>query len=63
MSLYQELSRVYDDLFPSKRGKVDWVVEKLNLKQNSRVLDLGCGTGDFVHWEYTISSEYLSTSI
>ncbi|ACB84841.1 class I SAM-dependent methyltransferase [Natranaerobius thermophilus] len=48
MSLYQQLSLYYDELFPVKMNKVHWIWDKLGLQKKDKILDLGCGTGDYV---------------
>ncbi len=46
--MYNQIAAYYDQLFPLSQEKVEWIKEKLHLKPGSRVLDLGCGSGDLV---------------
>jgi SAM-dependent methyltransferase len=43
MSIYQLLSKYYDDLFPAKEATVDFLSRQLADRKG--VLDIGCGTG------------------
>ncbi|SKA84027.1 Ubiquinone/menaquinone biosynthesis C-methylase UbiE [Clostridium sp. USBA 49] len=45
MKFYKELSNVYDDIFPQNEETLKFLCK--NLKNNSSVLDLACGTGTY----------------
>jgi glycine/sarcosine N-methyltransferase len=45
MSFYEELSSVYDIVFPKDNNTVEFL--NTNLKAKSKVLDLACGTGTY----------------
>lgn len=45
MKFYEELSRVYDIVFPENENTVKFLSE--DLKENSKIMDLACGTGTY----------------
>lgn len=45
MKFYKELSRVYDTVFPKDEKTLSFLLK--DLKSNSKVLDLACGTGTY----------------
>lgn len=45
MSFYEELSQVYDIVFPEDKETTDFLCSEL--KENSKVLDLACGSGSY----------------
>lgn len=45
MKFYKELSRVYDTVFPKDEKTLNFLLK--DLKSNSKVLDLACGTGTY----------------
>ncbi|WP_159102301.1 class I SAM-dependent methyltransferase [Caldalkalibacillus mannanilyticus] len=49
MNFYQELSKVYDQIFPPNPKAVHFLTRALNrtLKENSVILDAACGTGGY----------------
>jgi glycine/sarcosine N-methyltransferase len=45
MKFYKELSKVYDTVFPKDEKTLNFLLK--DLKSNSKVLDLACGTGTY----------------
>lgn len=45
MSFYNDLSKVYDIVFPAAPASLDFIVKNLNSK-SSKVLDIACGIGE-----------------
>lgn len=45
MKFYKELSKVYDTVFPKDEDTLEFLCG--NLKVNSKILDLACGTGSY----------------
>ncbi|MCK5059380.1 MAG: class I SAM-dependent methyltransferase, partial [Candidatus Aminicenantes bacterium] len=45
MSIYEKISEYYERIFPLKKGKVTFL-ESLLKKENQKILDLGCATGE-----------------
>lgn len=45
MKFYKELSKVYDVVFPKDENTLEFLCK--NLKVNSKILDLACGTGSY----------------
>ena len=45
MSFYEELSKVYDIIFPKEEKTLNFLIK--DLKPNSKVIDLACGTGTY----------------
>ncbi|MCY6370732.1 class I SAM-dependent methyltransferase [Clostridium ganghwense] len=43
MNFYKELSKVYDIVFPKNKNTVKFLSE--DLRKNSKIIDLACGTG------------------
>jgi len=41
---YDEIALVYDDIFPFKKNKLDFILKCL-VKSNSNILDVACGSG------------------
>jgi glycine/sarcosine N-methyltransferase len=44
MALYENIAEFYDEIFPLKPTRLDFI--ESFLKKNSRVLDIGCATGE-----------------
>lgn len=48
MAFYQEFNRYYDDIFPVKEGKVEFLKDTFaELPDGASLLDIGCGTGGY----------------
>ncbi|MFN2364685.1 MAG: class I SAM-dependent methyltransferase [Halarsenatibacteraceae bacterium] len=48
MAFYQEFNRYYDDIFPVKPGKVEFLKDSFaELPDGASLLDIGCGTGGY----------------
>ena len=48
MAFYQEFNRFYDDIFPVKDGKVEFLKDSFTgLPDGASLLDIGCGTGGY----------------
>ena len=48
MAFYQEFNRYYDDIFPVKPGKVEFLRDSFaGLPDGASLLDIGCGTGGY----------------
>ena len=48
MAFYQEFNRYYDDIFPVKSGKVEFLRDSFaGLPDGASLLDIGCGTGGY----------------
>ncbi|MBN1291758.1 MAG: class I SAM-dependent methyltransferase [Candidatus Latescibacteria bacterium] len=47
MPLYEDLSAVYDIVFPENKQATQFIAK--SLKPKSRLLDLACGTGNYTH--------------
>lgn len=45
MSFYEELSRVYDIVFPAEEKTINFLIK--NNEKSLRVLDIACGTGSY----------------
>ena len=46
-ALYDKIGATYDATRRAEPGIVDMLAELLNLKTGARVLDIGCGTGNY----------------
>jgi glycine/sarcosine N-methyltransferase len=46
MALYTNIAELYDEIFPLKQTRLNFISSFL--KDNSRVLDIGCATGELV---------------
>lgn len=48
MAFYQEFNRYYDEIFPVKPGKVEFLKDSFaELPDGASLLDIGCGTGGY----------------
>ena len=45
MSFYEELSKVYEYVFPLNKNALKFISE--NLKNGDKILDLACGAGEY----------------
>ncbi|AHC16716.1 class I SAM-dependent methyltransferase [Salinispira pacifica] len=48
MALYQKISESYEELFPSSQEKLEFVMGFLPEINSSRVIDIGCATGQML---------------
>lgn len=48
MTLYQQISKAYDHLFPSSPEKLNFIAGLLQDIDSARILDIGCATGEML---------------
>ncbi len=46
MTLYQRIASEYEKLFPSSNEKVEFIEQLIRSRSETRILDLGCATGE-----------------
>lgn len=67
MALYENIAEFYDEIFPLKQTRLDFIASFL--ENNSEVLDIGCATGELAlalskrgwHPRPIIASEVVTT--
>lgn len=47
MTFYSKMAWNYEEIFPVTQSKLDFVKSRLETRQEARVLDIGCATGQF----------------
>ena len=46
---YNQLSKSYDDVRSEDKSTIDLFLETIGLTESHRVLDFGCGTGNYAN--------------
>ena len=46
---YNEISKNYDSVRNEDKSVIELFVEELKITENTRILDFGCGTGNYVN--------------